>query len=77
MEELYYAHPVQVKYWDAECHKYFGGIAYRDFLIDGCIGTVNLITVILEAAADDGKDADQAIIELDWLSLNKAILDTI
>ena len=74
MEELYYSHPVQVRYWDAECHKYFGGIAYRDFLIDGCFGTVNLITVILEAAADDGKTADEAIVELDWLSLNKAIL---
>ena len=74
MEELYYSHPVQVRYWDAECHKYFGGIAYHEFLIDGCLGTVNLIAVILEAAAEDGKDADHAIIELDWLTLNKAIL---
>ena len=74
MEELYYSHPVQVRYWDAECHKYFGGIAYRDFLIDGHRGAVNLIAVILEAAADDGKDADQAIIELDWLNINQAIL---
>jgi hypothetical protein len=75
MEELYYSHPVQVRYWDAEYHKYFGGIAYRDFLIDGCVGAVNPISVILEAAADDGKDADQAIVELDWLNLNRAILD--
>lgn len=74
MEELYYSHPVQVRYWDAECHKYFGGIAYHEFLIDAHSGEAHHIAIILKEAANDGKDADQAIIELDWLSLNKAIL---
>lgn len=75
MDELYYSHPVQVRYWDAECHKYYGGIAYHEFLIDGFSGAANLISVILEAAADDGKDADHAIIELGWLNISRAILD--
>lgn len=75
MNELYYSHPVQVRYWDAECHSYYGGIAYHDFIIDGIIGEVLPITKVLSEAANNGKDADEAIIELDWLNLNLAILD--
>ena len=74
MEELYYSHPVQVRYWDAECHKYFGGIVYHDWLVDGHNGAAKHISIILKEAENDGKDVDQAIVELDWLSLNKAIL---
>ena len=72
--ELYYAHPVQVRYWDAECHNYYGGIAYHDWLIDGHNGEAKHISIILKEAKNDGKDVDQAIIELNWISLNKAVL---
>ena len=75
MNELYYSHPVQVRYWDSECHSYYGGIAYHDFIIDGIIGEVLPITKVLSEAANSDKDADEAIIELDWLNLNLAILD--
>ena len=74
MEELYYSHPVQVKYWDAEVQKYVGGIAYQDFLIDGPSGKACLLTDIIDTAAKDGKSVDEAIIELDWITINVAIL---
>lgn len=75
MEELYYAHPVQVRYWDAECHNYFGGIVYHEWLIDGHSGVAKHISIVLKEAVNDGKDEDHAIVELDWLSLNRAILN--
>ena len=28
MDELYYAHPIQVRYWDTGEQKYIGGIGY-------------------------------------------------
>ena len=72
--ELYYSHPVQVRYWNAEYHNYFGGIAYHQFLIDAISGEAHLIANIISAAANDEISVDDAIIELDWLNLNKAIL---
>ena len=75
MEELYYSHPVQVRYWDAKYHNYYGGIAYHDWLIDGHNGEAKHISIVLKEAKQDGKTADEAIVELDWLSLNKAILN--
>lgn len=74
MEELYYSHPVQVRYWDSRYNNYFGGIAYHDFLIDAHNGEINFITNILKNALECGKETDDAIIELDWISLNKAVL---
>ena len=74
MEELYYSHPVQVRYWNTEVQKYVGGIAYHEFLIDGRCGKVCLITDIIDAAAKTGKSADDTIIELDWVSISAEIL---
>ena len=72
MEELYYSHPVQIKYWDTQLQQYKGGIAYHDFIIDGYSGEAKLITNVLKETPD--KTADEAIIELSWLSLNSEIL---
>ena len=74
MEELYYAHPVQVRYWDTHRQQYMGGIAYHEFLICGYSGEARFITEIIAEAATDDKNQDNAIIELDWLSLNGEIL---
>jgi hypothetical protein len=74
VEELYYAHPVQVRYWNSESHNYYGAICYHDFLIDAISGEVCFIMNVIRTAANDGVSADDAIIELDWLNLNKAIL---
>lgn len=73
MEELYYSHPVQVKYWSPTRQQYMGGIAYHEFLIDGFSGEAKLIVDVLKEAAAD-KTTDNAIIELSWLSLNGEIL---
>ena len=64
MEELYYAHPVQVRYWDAHRQQYMGGIAYHEFLIDGFSGEAKLIVDVLKEAAAD-KTTDDGVVE--WL----------
>ena len=74
MEELYYSHPVQVRYWDTQRQQYMGGIAYHEFLICGYDGEAKLITDVIAEAVINGKDQDNAIIELGWLSLNGEIL---
>lgn len=74
MEELYYAHPVQVRYWNSERHKYCGAICYHEFLIDATSGEACLIDKVLSTAANNGISADNAIIELDWININKVIL---
>ena len=74
MEELYYAHPVQVRYWDCERHVFVGGIGYHGFVIDATTGECKSIIDIGSAAANENKSLDEAIVELDWLSLNRTIL---
>ena len=51
-----------------------GGIAYHEFLICGYDGEAKLITDVIAEAVINGKDQDNAIIELGWLSLNGEIL---
>lgn len=70
MDELYYSHPVQVKYWDVDKQLFVGGIGYHDFIISGIDGSVSSIAEIIDQAMKNNKlEPDDAIIELDWLSL--------
>lgn len=74
--ELYYAHPVQVRYWDPGLCRYIGGIGYHDVIICGCCGKACSIDAIIDEAAKYSKiDADRAIIELSWVDINQRILD--
>ena len=73
--DLYYSHPVQVRYWDAGMKKFIGGVAYKDFIVCGCCGRTCSITDILwEAAKYDNLDVDHAIIEMDWIDINQEII---
>jgi hypothetical protein len=72
--ELYYAHPVQVRYWDTGRQRYIGGIGYHDVIICGCCGKACSISAIIdEAHRYNQMDADVAIIEMDWLDISRAI----
>lgn len=72
--ELYYAHPIQVRYWDTGRQEYIGGIGYHDVIICGCCGKACSISAIIdEANRYNQMDADVAIIEMDWLDINQAI----
>ena len=74
--ELYYAHPVQVRYWDTGRQRYIGGIGYHDVIICGCCGKACSIDAIIDEAAKYSKiDADRAIIELSWVDIHQSILD--
>lgn len=75
MNELYYFHPVQVRYWDTGLQKYVGGIGYHDVIICGCCGKVCSIAKIIDEAAKYCKmDPDKAIIEMDWIDINQEII---
>lgn len=51
-----------------------GGIAYHDFIISGLTGEVFQIQHIIDEAQKDGIFWDDAIIELEWLSVSGAII---
>jgi hypothetical protein len=73
--ELYYAHPVQVRYWDTGRQRYIGGIGYHDVIICGCCGKACSIDAIIDEAAKYSKiDADRAIIEMEWLAIDQPII---
>ena len=73
--DLYYSHPVQVRYWDTGLKKYVGGIAYKDFIICGCCGKAcSIADIIKEAITYDILLPDEAIIEMDWIDINQEII---
>lgn len=75
MDELYYAHPIQVRYWDTDLQKYVGGIGYHDVIICGCCGKACSIAEIIDEAVKYCKmDPDKAIIEMDWIDINQKII---
>ena len=75
MNELYYFHPVQVRYWDTGLQKYVGGIGYHGVIICGCCGKVcSIAKIISEAEKYSNMDADKAIIEMDWIDLSQKII---
>ena len=74
-DELYYAHPIQVRYWDTGLRKYIGGIGYHDIIICGCCGKAcSIAEIVKEAAEYDQMDADEAIVELAWLDVSGEIV---
>ena len=73
--ELYYAHPIQVRYWDTCRQQYIGGIGYHDVIICGCCGKACSIDAIIDEAAKYSKlDADKAIVEMEWIDIHQEIL---
>lgn len=73
--ELYYSHPVQVKYYNVQLKKYIGGIVYKDFLISGKTGTVYKIEdYIKRVKSESNLIKDKIIIELSWTDLSAEIL---
>lgn len=75
MDKLYYAHPIQVRYWDTGLLKYVGGIGYHDVIICGCCGKACSIAEIIDEAAKHCKmDPDKTIIEMDWIDINQEII---
>ena len=75
MNELYYSHPVQVRYWDTDLQKYVGGIGYHDVIICGFCGKAcSIAEIIDEVAQHCGMGPDEAIIEMDWIDINQEII---
>ena len=73
-EEMYYAHPTQLRYWDTEQKSYIGGIGYQDYVISGIDGMVIPIrNIVQRARIEDNRDADCAIVELSWIDIELAI----
>ena len=73
---LYYGTPCQVRFIDCGDPNNIticGGIAYHDFIICGCCGTILPIQEIIDDAGACGYHWDNAIIELDWIDIDEAI----
>lgn len=73
-EDMYYEHPVQLRYWDTEQRSYVGGIGYQDYIISGIDGMViSIRNIVQKARVEDNRDADCAIVELSWIDIELAI----
>lgn len=73
--ELYYSHPVQVKYYNIQLKKYVGGIVYKDFLISGKTGVVyKTEDYIKQVKRESNLTKDNIIIEVSWTDLSAEIL---
>ena len=73
-EDMYYEHPVQLRYWDTEQKSYVGGIGYQDYIISGIDGMViSIRDIVQKARTKDNRDADCAIVELGWIDIELAI----
>lgn len=71
---LYYDGLVQVRYYDADDDVVKGGFCYSNRLVDAASGMEMLIEDVVEQAALHGWDREDAVVELDWRDLNKAVL---
>lgn len=70
----YYMEPTQVRFWDTGEQKFYGGIAYQDYIICGHCGKICQISeIIREAYEYSHLDSDSAIVELAWVSLSDHI----
>lgn len=69
---LYYGTPCQVRWYNSVTKKWYGGIALYGSLIKGDGSMVTLQSIIV-AAILDHIDPDDAIVELEWVDLSKAI----
>ena len=70
---LYYGTPCQVRFFEAADCLYRGGIAYHNVVICGCCGAVLLIDDIVKDAEKYNIHWDDAIVELEWIDIDKAI----
>jgi hypothetical protein len=52
---------------------FVGGIAYHDYIICGCCGGIFSIQDVIEMAKANGIHFDDAIVELEWTSIEKEI----
>ena len=77
MEQIipYYMEPTQVRFWDTGEQKYYGGIAYQDYIICGHCGNIcQIAEIIREADEYSHLDCDSAIVELAWVDLSDHVI---
>ena len=70
---LYYATPCQVRFFNYNTQNMEGGIALYDLILGGKTGHVFFIPAIIEEAAKYNIHWDDAVVELDWVNLEKFI----
>lgn len=71
---LYYKTPCQVRWYEPKSRTWHGGIGYRDILIRGDGSVVKLDDVITAAGAC-GVFWEDAVVELEWLDLDRVIFE--
>lgn len=68
---LFYNEPTQVKFYDGL--EFVGGIAYQNYIICGCCGGIFQIEDVIEMAKANDIHFDDAIVELEWVSIEEEI----
>ena len=70
---IYYEAPTQVRYWWKGA--YHGGIGYHDIIIHGQSGERVAIQTVIDEGELLGNFWDDIIVELEWLDLDKPIMN--
>lgn len=70
---LYYAHPVQVSYFDFEKLKHKEGIAFHEFIVRAVDGKAFYIEEIINGGRANNFHEDLTIIEQEWVNFEPTI----
>lgn len=70
---LYYATPCQVRFFHPTRHKFEGGIALYNMIVCGVDGEIFITDYVVSSAAAHGIHWDDAVVELNWIDINKVI----
>ena len=63
---LYYATPIQLKYFESESRTYKFGFGFHNFVIDGETGELKWIPDLVNEGRKLGVDMDTVIVERGW-----------
>lgn len=70
---LYYATPCQIRFFNPETLRLDNGIALYNLIISGRDGKIFITDYVVFSAAAYNITPDNAVIELEWLDITKAI----
>ena len=70
---LYYATPCQVRFFHPARLDFEGGIALYNMIISGVDGEIFITDYVVSNAAAHNIHWDDAVVELDWIDISKAI----
>lgn len=68
---LFYAIPLQLKYYDVESRAYRFGLGFHNFIIDGESGELKWIPNVVNQGRESGIEMEDVVKERGWEPLGK------